>query len=105
MAKYGEYRILIGIILNETNQIKKATIDYRDMIVIDWKNQERREAEVEAAIRLGFVVNEAFIALADHNIFRAKRCHVIVGPKMNPRIALRINRGGQIVKTKSIKDI
>ncbi len=97
--------MLTGIVLNEKNQVKQATIGYRDMIVIDWKNQGRREAEIEAAIRLGFTVNEAFIALADHNIYHAKRCHVVVGSKMNPHIALRINRGGQIIKTKSEKDI
>jgi hypothetical protein len=95
----------MGIMLNERKQVQKATIDYRQIIVLDWKNPERKEAEIEAAIRLGFIVNEAFVALADHNIYRAKRCHVVVGQHINQRVALRINRGGQIIKTKSTKEI
>ena len=109
MAKFGLYKI---IRVQKEIEIhgKKVLLNWdalsRRMIILDWKDDENQKAEMQAADKLGWIVTQESIAFTN-NPEQTTTCYIILNQDnkyVSQELALRITRGGQIIKTGSDKD-
>lgn len=90
------YRLLTSIEI-QGNRITFANIREYPLIWLN-DNPEINEREKKAAENLGFTVNDAFLALTDHDINHATKHSVIIGrpgKPINKADALTISRNAQ----------